>query len=348
MGYAIYRHDVMEWKIFPQQRHRLSHSLPHLDRRFRGSDCRHQESFPLFRPLDLVYVAAMAITFLFFYATRERVQNFLTLFLQQQFIRNRRAIRDLSFEILTLREVGAIRRTIVKKMSDLFQLKQCDIRPAQRADIQEEPHMIAENEELWAQGFRFSVPSPQHPGRPGFSLARRRYELFTGEEGELLTILGNHIALALDNAAAYRKIRDFSNSLEKLVDERTKALIQSESLAAVGRLAAGVAHELNNPIASVMSTLEYQIDHLDQNEEIREDMVFALGELKRVRDIVRSLLDASRQKEEMKEGVDIHRLSKTLSGYFTVNTRQEDYDRYRFEGFLPDCEGNQSRLCQCT
>ena len=61
-------------------------------------------------------------------------------------------------------------------------------------------------------------------------------------------------------------------SLEQLVDERTRALIQSESLAAVGRLAAGVAHELNNPLASVMSTLEYQLDHLKENEELRDDL----------------------------------------------------------------------------
>jgi len=94
--------------------------------------------------------------------------------------------------------------------------------------------------------------------------------------------------------------------LEKLVDERTKALIQSESLAAVGRFAAGVAHELNNPIASVMSTLEYYRDHEMGNKQLSEDLAFSLSELKRAKEIVKSLLDASRQKEETKTLLNIH------------------------------------------
>jgi signal transduction histidine kinase len=348
LGYAIYRHDVMEWRIFLNKGIVFLTLLLTSTGFFIGLTVVIRNLFSASLHSEVVYVTSMVLTFLFFYVTRERVQNFLSQFIQQQFIRNRRAIRDLSFEILTLHDSSKIRRTIIKKMSELFQLKRCDIRPVPRTDGQEEPRLIGENEELWAQGFRFSIPvsSASQPSRLLLG-EKGDMSLFTGEEGELLAILGNHTALALDNATAYSKIRDFSDSLEKIVDERTKALIQSESLAAVGRLAAGVAHELNNPIASVMSTLEYQVDHLDQDEELREDMAFALGELRRVRDIVRSLLDASRQKEETKEGVDIHR---PIEDALRILHSQYKNRRITMETGLDAphsmVRGNQSRLCQ--
>jgi two-component system NtrC family sensor kinase len=155
------------------------------------------------------------------------------------------------------------------------------------------------------------------------------------------------VALAFDNADAYTKLQDFSLSLERLVDERTKALIQSESLAAVGRLAAGVAHELNNPLASVMSTLEYQLDHLKENEELRDDLAFSLGELRRARDIVKSLLDASRQKEETKELVDIHTpIEDALKVLYNQYKNKKITIVRTFNAEHSLIRGNTPRLCQ--
>ncbi|MCX7965481.1 MAG: ATP-binding protein, partial [Syntrophorhabdaceae bacterium] len=171
--------------------------------------------------------------------------------------------------------------------------------------------------------------------------------LYTREDMEMLSMLANHVALALDNAEAYRKIQDFSTSLEKIVEERTKALIQSESLAAVGRLAAGVAHELNNPIASVMSTLEYYIDHTDKREEIHDDLEFSLNELKRARDIIRSLLDVSRQKEEAKTLIDIHNpIEDALRILYNQYKNKKIKIEKRFNAEPLLIMGISSRLCQ--
>jgi len=161
------------------------------------------------------------------------------------------------------------------------------------------------------------------------------------------TPLQNHIALALDNAGSYKKIQDFSNSLEKLVDERTKALIQSESLAAVGRLAAGIAHELNNPIAGVMSTLEYYIEHLEGQSELLDDLTFSLNELKRTKEIIKSLLEASRQKDEVKELVEIH---APIEGALRILHNQYKLKKIsinkNFTATNSIIKGNSARLCQ--
>jgi two-component system NtrC family sensor kinase len=97
--------------------------------------------------------------------------------------------------------------------------------------------------------------------------------------------------------------------------ERTQEqLIRSESLAAIGQLVAGTAHELNNPIASAMSLVETSVETIGgwegqqgDREEVVDDLRFSLGELRRAGAIIRSLLDLSRQTQTYMETVDINR-----------------------------------------
>ncbi len=91
------------------------------------------------------------------------------------------------------------------------------------------------------------------------------------------------------------------------VESETK-LLQSEKQASVGKLAGGVAHEINNPLTGIVTFTHMLLRRNDIPEEIRADLETIAQETERVRKIVKGLLDFSRQTELDREPTDINRL----------------------------------------
>jgi len=117
------------------------------------------------------------------------------------------------------------------------------------------------------------------------SLGRQVLEAFTPEEVRLLEATADQIGVALDNARLYSETR---RQLEEL--KRTQAqLIHAERLAAIGELAAGVAHEINNPLTTILG--EIQLLLLEElPPRMRERLKIVVEESARTARIVQNLL----------------------------------------------------------
>jgi two-component system NtrC family sensor kinase len=94
-------------------------------------------------------------------------------------------------------------------------------------------------------------------------------------------------------------------------DESELRLLQSEKQASVGRLAAGVAHEINNPLTGVLTFTHLLLKRQDLEEGMREDLTTIAEATERVRKIVKGLLDFSRQSKLEPQSTDINELIRT-------------------------------------
>ena len=99
-------------------------------------------------------------------------------------------------------------------------------------------------------------------------------------------------------------------------DRRSRAesedrLLQSEKQASIGRLAAGVAHEINNPLTGVLTFTHMLLRRKDIGDDIRSDLQTIAKATERVRRIVKGLLDFSRQTKLDREPTEINRLVRS-------------------------------------
>jgi len=120
---------------------------------------------------------------------------------------------------------------------------------------------------------------------------------FDEHDLELLSTLAGSAATAIENARLYEAERE----LRKLVEQSQAQLVQSEKLAATGRLAASLAHEINNPLQAIHNSLQLILTFPLEADEQTDYLRMASEEVERLVDMVTRVLNFARQPQrEMK------------------------------------------------
>ena len=87
-----------------------------------------------------------------------------------------------------------------------------------------------------------------------------------------------------------------------------KTLMQQEKMASIGRLSAGVAHEINNPLTTILTSAMLVQEELGQDDPNYEELQIIANETLRCRKIVSSLLDFARQNKPQKKMVNLNEI----------------------------------------
>jgi two-component system sensor histidine kinase HydH len=169
--------------------------------------------------------------------------------------------------------------------------------------LRESEGEVEEIDDLIEKGWLVVAPIFLKGKLVGFILLgkKRSGKDYTVEELEILEAFSNQAALAISRALIYRDM-----SL------KDKQIMQAEKMAAIGELAAGIAHEIRNPLGIITGSAETVRKHEDR--KIREEMTkYILEESHRINGLISTFLDFARPKEPKLVSCDLREvLEKTL------------------------------------
>jgi two-component system NtrC family sensor kinase len=137
-----------------------------------------------------------------------------------------------------------------------------------------------------------------------------------------------------------QELEEWGSTLEVKVKERTEEikkihsqLFRSEKLASLGKLAAGVAHEINNPLTGILTNSSLLLDDLAKDDPRREDVDVIVKETIRCREIVKRLLDFARQTKPQKQLININSI---IDNIILLVRNQTSFRNVAIEKILSD------------
>jgi len=175
-----------------------------------------------------------------------------------------------------------------------------------------------------------------------------RLRIQSGDEIELLSKQFNSMA---------SKLEEFYQNLEWKVEERTRqlkesqeAMVHQEKMVGVGQLAAGIAHELNTPLGTIIGYAQMLREDLSQqpaNAASLADVEEVIGQANRCRDLVKNLLNFSRRPVMEKADADVNDIVRKI-----ISLIEHDFEMKRvrihmdLDPVLPRTKANENEIAQ--
>jgi signal transduction histidine kinase/ActR/RegA family two-component response regulator len=154
------------------------------------------------------------------------------------------------------------------------------------------------------------------------ALDKHQPDFYTETHARAVRAYAVQAAVAIENARLYKGLQDQMRALE-LAQTR---LVQSEKLAAIGELVAGVAHELNNPLTLILGFAEL-LRRSPVSDETRQDLEKIVAQSRRAAGIVRSLLDFARQRPSERKLVQANDMMNSTLDLLAYELRTHNIER---------------------
>ncbi len=147
-------------------------------------------------------------------------------------------------------------------------------------------------------------------------------------------------------AAIFNDLRE-RQAVEKKLEQAESQLFQSEKLASLGRLAAGVAHEINNPLTSILLYGNLMREKLEADHPLANNLNYILEDAERCKEIVKNLLAYSRQTRPAK---NVFYLNNLIGESLRLIRDQKLFMNVKIVRDLDDCQilvnADKNQLCQ--
>jgi signal transduction histidine kinase/putative methionine-R-sulfoxide reductase with GAF domain len=177
----------------------------------------------------------------------------------------------------------------------------------------------------------------------------------TQEAFESVKAFAQQAGLAIHNAFMYQDLKTFSRQMEEKIQKTTAdlrnteaQLIRSDKLAALGQLAAGIAHEIRNPLTSINILIHSMTESLTSGDSHKEDLEVIEEEINRINEIVDQFLRFAKPAPPLLEKADVLPvLEETLQLLRPQIEKQQIVVRKEFQA-LPIVQMDREQMKQAT
>lgn len=137
------------------------------------------------------------------------------------------------------------------------------------------------------------------------------------------------------------------NSMVETLHQTQQELLHKEKLASMGQLAAGVAHEINNPLGTILLFSDVMYKEAPEDDPRRDDLKMIINETTRCKNIVADLLNFAWQQEVLAQETDVHDLlEKVVEGVRLQPIFKKVEIVRRFSPALPIIQADPAQLQQ--
>ncbi|MGD9370755.1 MAG: ATP-binding protein [Desulfobacterales bacterium] len=153
---------------------------------------------------------------------------------------------------------------------------------------------------------------------------------------ELIETAARKVAFVIERKEAEEKKQKLEEQLR-----------HADRLATIGQLAAGIAHELNNPLGDILGFAQLASNHQDLPEQTYQDLYRIVKSTLYAREVIKKILLFSRQSVPHEGKVNLNSLIKEWVDFFTFRCRKNGIEMVvQMDQNLPDIEGDSSQINQ--